>query len=46
MVKWCVDHLKNLKTVNIGPGLHYIQEDNPHLIGEKLAKWYTGLGNS
>jgi len=43
MVKWCVDHLKNLKTVNIGPGLHYIQEDNPHLIGEELVKWYRGI---
>ena len=43
MVKWCVDNLKNLKTVDIGPGLHYIQEDNPHLIGEELAKWYTGI---
>jgi haloalkane dehalogenase len=43
MVKWCMDHLKNLRTVNIGPGLHYIQEDNPHLIGEELVKWYRGI---
>lgn len=46
MVKWCVDHLKNLKTVDIGPGLHYIQEDNPHLIGEKLAKWYGEISSA
>jgi haloalkane dehalogenase len=45
IVKWCVDNLKNLETVDIGPGLHYIQEDNPHLIGEELAKWYTGLSS-
>ena len=31
--------LKNTKTVNIGPGRHWIQEDNPHLIGSELAKW-------
>jgi len=45
MVKWCVDNLKNLRTVDIGPGLHYIQEDNPHLIGEELARWFTGLNS-
>jgi len=43
MVKWCMENMRNLKTVDIGPGLHYIQEDNPHLIGEELAKWYTGI---
>ena len=26
-----------------GSQLHYIQEDNPHLIGEELAKWYQEL---
>ena len=35
--------LKNLKTVNIGRGSHFIQEDNPHLIGSELADWYRGL---
>lgn len=35
--------LKNLKTVDIGPGVHFVQEDNPHKIGEELAKWYQGL---
>ncbi len=33
----------NLKTVDIGPGLHFVQEDNPHEIGRELAKWYKGL---
>ncbi len=28
--------LKNVTCVNIGPGLHYLQEDNPQLIGEEL----------
>ena len=35
--------LKNLKTVDIGPGIHYLQEDNPHLIGSELAQWYKSL---
>ena len=25
-------------------GLHYVQEDSPHEIGEALAQWYRGLG--
>jgi len=43
MVEWCKAHLKNLKTVDIGPGRHYLQEDNPHLIGRELEAWYRGL---
>jgi haloalkane dehalogenase len=42
-VDWCKQNLKNLKVVDIGEGVHYIQEDNPHLIGEELAKWYQDL---
>jgi len=42
-VEWCRRNLKNLKTVDVGDGLHYLQEDNPRLIGEELAKWYTSL---
>ena len=43
MVEWCQKNLKNLKLINIGPGIHYIQEDNPHLIGSELANWYRSL---
>jgi len=43
MVEWCQKNLKNLKVINIGPGIHYIQEDNPHLIGSELANWYKSL---
>ena len=42
-VDWCKQNLKNLKVVDIGEGIHFLQEDNPHLIGEELAKWYTDL---
>jgi haloalkane dehalogenase len=43
MVEWCRQNLKNLQTVNIGLGIHYLQEDNTHVIGSKLAKWYKNL---
>jgi haloalkane dehalogenase len=33
--EWFLKHLKNVTGVNIGPGTHYVQEDNPHLIGEQ-----------
>jgi haloalkane dehalogenase len=36
-------NFSNLKSVDIGKGLHYIQEDNPHLIGQELAKWFEEL---
>jgi len=34
----------NVKTVHIGAGVHYLQEDNPQLIGQELATWYASLG--
>jgi haloalkane dehalogenase len=43
MLAWCKQNLKNLELVDIGDGLHFIQEDNPHLIGEELAKWHQNL---
>ena len=39
MVSWLEANLPNLKTVDIGPGLHFIQEDNPEKIGQELAAW-------
>lgn len=41
--QWYEDHLKNLKSVNIGAGTHCLQEDNPHLIGSELVNWYRNL---
>ncbi len=43
MLNWCKQHLNNLSTVDIGIGIHYVQEDNPHLIGSELANWYKRL---
>ena len=42
-VAWCETNLKNLTTVDLGEGIHFVQEDHPHLIGAKLAEWYQGL---
>jgi len=39
-VGWAREHLKNLTIVDIGDGIHYIQEDNPHKIGSELVKWH------
>lgn len=33
-------HMPNLDVVNIGPGLHYVQEDQPDNIGRAVADWY------
>jgi len=38
--QWAREHLKNLSVVDIGEGIHYLQEDNPHKIGSELVKWY------
>lgn len=40
VVDWCMQNLSNLKAVNIGPGIHLLQEDNPHFIGQEIVKWY------
>ena len=42
-VQWCQQNLKNLRAVDVGEGIHWVQEDNPHLIGSELANWYSSL---
>lgn len=43
VVEWAKSHMYNLTTVNIGPGYHFLPEDNPILIGQELSKWYQAL---
>lgn len=43
LVDECREKLPNLTVVDIGPGSHFVQEDNPHGIGEAVAKWYQGI---
>ena len=34
---------KNTEIVYLGPGLHFIQEDYPHEIGNEISKWYDKI---
>ncbi|MEP1209255.1 MAG: haloalkane dehalogenase [Rhizobiaceae bacterium] len=43
-VEWCKNTIKNLETVDFGSGIHFLQEDNPHLIGRELSNWIGRLG--
>ena len=45
-VEWCQQNIKNLKSVHIGPGLHFLQESSPHRIGQEIAAWYRNLPGS
>jgi haloalkane dehalogenase len=40
---WIQQNFPNTRAEHIGKGLHYLQEDNPHFIGAKLAEWYDAL---
>lgn len=42
-VEYIKNNFPNTKMVDIGEGLHFIQEDNPHLIGQEIANWYQAL---
>ena len=42
-VEWCRASLQNLEIVEVGKGIHFLQEDEPHAIGEAIAKWLTAL---
>jgi len=43
MAEWAKQNLKNLKTVSVGEGRHFIQEDHPDKIGRALSEWYAQL---
>ncbi len=40
-VAWFRANLPNLETVDVGPGIHFLQEDRPTSIGRALAAWFT-----
>ena len=42
-VAWCKENMRNLQTVDIGKGIHFVQETNPDLIGAELSKWHSAL---
>lgn len=43
VVDWARENMKNLEVADIGKGVHYVQEDNPHGIGRELAAWLQRL---
>jgi len=36
---WVIENIPNLEAVNIGEGVHFLQEDNPELIGQKIKEF-------
>jgi len=38
-IEYIVTSFPKTKMVDVGKGIHYLQEDNPHLIGQEIAKW-------
>ena len=42
-VAWVQDRFRNLTSVHIGPGSHFLQESTPHRIGQEIARWLAGL---
>jgi haloalkane dehalogenase len=42
-VKIIKEGMKNLKSIDLGEGLHFIQEDYPHEIGEGISNWYEEI---
>ena len=43
IVEWAEASLSNLHTVDLGPGIHFLQEDHPHAIGREIARWLGTL---
>ena len=39
-----VERVKNIQTAFVGEGRHYIQEDQPEMIGRTLADWRRRIG--
>jgi haloalkane dehalogenase len=40
-VAWCQQRIRNLTSVNIGQGSHFLQESHPHEIGREIAAWLS-----
>ncbi|HUJ75918.1 MAG TPA: haloalkane dehalogenase, partial [bacterium] len=42
-VEWCRRQFPTLTVREMGPGVHFVQEDQPAAIGKALAEWFRGL---
>ena len=43
VVEHMIKNIKNLETRFIGKGLHFLQEEHPHIIGQGLSDWLRRL---
>lgn len=39
--KFYAENLLNCRSIYVGAGMHYLQEDHPHLIGIEITKWLS-----
>jgi len=42
-VEYIKHNFPNTKMVDIEEGIHYLQEDNPHKIGQEITDWFKGI---
>ncbi|HEY8599804.1 MAG TPA: haloalkane dehalogenase [Thermomicrobiales bacterium] len=43
-VAWCRQTLSNLTTIDLGPGVHFLPEDHPDMIGTAIGEWLGKIG--
>jgi len=41
--RWIVENTKNIEARFLGIGIHFLQEDHPHQIGQGIADWLRRL---
>jgi haloalkane dehalogenase len=41
-----VERAKNIQTAFVGAGRHFIQEDQPEMIGRTVADWRRRIGQN
>jgi haloalkane dehalogenase len=42
-VEWQQENIENHETLWIGPGIHFLQEENPEAWGRHLRDWYLRI---
>jgi haloalkane dehalogenase len=40
-VAWYLEHLRNVKGVCVGEGLHFLEEDHPRRLGTEISRWLS-----
>lgn len=43
VVTWAKERFQSLETFDLGAGIHFLQEDHPHEIGEAIRSWVSRL---